>query len=498
MTSAFIFSVDNNFNRELQSFVKFVKDNSGWYFEESNDGYMQMVYIDIEKTDAWYISEKGYSISDFKNIKFGRPFGMGSAYIRDLKTLNKQKERFKIENGKVISILKYNTYFIKTDCKNEEEAAAYLYKKIDDRMSLIIGNYYDKESGISLNISRQSNEFTITAKLKNGTSKELKMRYWDSITIIGFEDELGYFIQLENGKIRFYTADAGDHVENLGRFAIPALQKKVVSIETETKSTGYTILSKTPKFLSYGNVLRYSEFKVEKQKETVYRVYEKDGWKMIEFDDKKVQLIDGEAKSLGFIFTADNLKNDSSAIDDAFIDAIKISDSPNGFLVKNIHASSILKDKYHTYSPEGLLNVYNVYEDNRWIKSDYWVKNNIPWVEGRADEGIGETIEFDLYPSTDYRHDKYCIRILNGYVNPLLPHLFKENSRIKTATVETDKGYKDTIGFEDIVEFTEFSIPMDKNVPTHVKITIENVYKGTKYQDTAVTALEVHYQLWDK
>ena len=103
-----------------------------------------------------------------------------------------------------------------------------------------------------------------------------------------------------------------------------------------------------------------------------------------------------------------------------------------------------------------------------------------------------------MYPSTDYRHDKYRIRILNGYVNPLLPHLFKENNRIKTATVETDKGYKDTISFEDVVEFTDFFIPMKKDGPTHVKITIDEVYKGSKYSDTSITALEANYQLWEK
>lgn len=496
--TTFAFAADSTFEKDLQDFVKLVQDNKGWYFEETSYGYMQMYYIDIGKDDAYYISENRYSLSDFNNKKFKRSSSGGSSYIRDSRTLNKEKERFKIENGKVVSILNYDTYLIRTDCKTETEAAAYLYKKIDDRFSLIIGNYYDKESGISLSISRQGEKFKTAVKYKDGTSKEYEMHFWDSITIAGFYEDVNYFIEIRNGKIRFYSIDMREHVENLGSFEVPALQKKVKSIETETRTNGYMILSKTPKYVSYGNVLRYSENGVEKQKETVYRVYEKDGWKMIEFDNKKVQLIDGDSKSLGFLYTAESLKNDTSACTDAFADAIKSSDKANGFLIKNIRASSTLKDKYHTYAAEGMLNVYNVYEDDWWIKSDYWVKNNVPWVEGKADEGIGEYIEFDLYPSTDYRHDKYFIRILNGYVNPLLPHLYKENSRIKTVLVETDKGYKDTIEFADVVEFTEFTIPMEKDGPTHVKITIKDVYKGTKYSDTSVTALEVHYKLWEK
>ena len=54
------------------------------------------------------------------------------------------------------------------------------------------------------------------------------------------------------------------------------------------------------------------------------------------------------------------------------------------------------------------------------------------------------------------------------------------------------------IDFQDIVEFTDFYIPMDKNGPTHVKITIKEVYKGSKYSDTAVTALEANHMFWDK
>ena len=95
---------------------------------------------------------------------------------------------------------------------------------------MIVGNYYDKESGISLSISRQDENFKTTIKYKNGTSKEYEMRFWDSISIVGFEEDAGYFVEIRNGKIRLYSADTGDHVQNLGSFEVPSLQKKVKSI----------------------------------------------------------------------------------------------------------------------------------------------------------------------------------------------------------------------------------------------------------------------------
>ncbi|MBP5752967.1 MAG: hypothetical protein J6W60_08955, partial [Treponema sp.] len=81
------------------------------------------------------------------------------------------------------------------------------------------------------------------------------------------------------------------------------------------------------------------------------------------------------------------------------------------------------------------------------------------------------------------------IRILNGYVDPLKPHLFKENNRIKKARLETDTGIKKEFEFRDEVEFTQIILP---NKVKHVKLTILDVYKGTKYQDTCITAVEVN------
>lgn len=503
-----LFASEDSFEKDLQAFVQLVKDNAGWYFYEWGDhSYMDMYYIDIGRapTDlAYYVMEKRYSINNYKT-KTLRSSGGGTPYLRNVETLNKEKQRFKVENGKVTSIIMYDSFLIKTDCKNEKEAAEYLYKKIDERMSSIAGKYYDQEKAVSIEISKAGENFLVTLTDKAGTSNTYEMFYWDSATLYGFKDNTGHFLNLSNGKFSFSDMDEYEHVTIVGNFNTSAIKKAEKSIETETKSSFYEILSETPKSLSLETwALMYRENGKEAQRETVYRLYEKDGWKMLEFADKKAQIIDGEYKNFAFLFTADSLKNDKSLESDIFVKNPQNIEETNGYLIKNLKASSTLTDKYHTYSADGMLKVYakNPNSENLYYQQasapKFWVRDNIPWVEGERDDGIGEYIEFDLYPSTDYRHDKYRIRILNGYVNPLLPHLFKENNRIKTATVETDKGYKNTITFEDVVEFTDFFIPMKEDGPTHVKITIDEVYKGSKYSDTSITALEANYQLWEK
>ena len=87
------------------------------------------------------------------------------------------------------------------------------------------------------------------------------------------------------------------------------------------------------------------------------------------------------------------------------------------------------------------------------------------------------------------------LTILNGYVDPLKPHLFYENNRVKTMLVTTNEGESVTIHFNDVVEFTTIQLPV---TTTHVTLTIQEVYKGSKYSDTCISALDANHQLWDK
>lgn len=176
------------------------------------------------------------------------------------------------------------------------------------------------------------------------------------------------------------------------------------------------------------------------------------------------------------------LKDDKEAVVKYFSDPSFLHN--NGNNVEAFKASSYLKEGKTSYEAENTAKIYNMMAKREIA---LWNSQIRPWVEGKKGDGIGESFEFDTtYPKGGLPLD---IRILNGYVDPLKPHLFKENNRIKKALLETDTGIKKEFEFRDEVEFTQIILPSDVK---HIKLTILEVYKGTKYQDTCITAVEVN------
>ena len=189
-----------------------------------------------------------------------------------------------------------------------------------------------------------------------------------------------------------------------------------------------------------------------------------------------------------FEHSSEFLKDDKNAVGKYF-------ESPSEFLnngnsIANTKASSYLKEGKTSYAPENTSRIYNIPENYSDVRR--WSNQIKPWVEGKKDDGIGESFEFDMsYSARQY----WDVRILNGYVDPLKPHLFKENNRIKRALLETDTGIKKEFEFRDEAEFTQIILPDDVK---HVKLTILEVYKGTKYRDTCITSVEVSEKLSEK
>ena len=156
-----------------------------------------------------------------------------------------------------------------------------------------------------------------------------------------------------------------------------------------------------------------------------------------------------------------------------------------------VKASSYLKDKRHEYKPENVKYTMYTGECSIWG----FTETVVPWVEGKSGYGIGEWIEYDISSFLENREDlkdqNAKLYILNGYVNPNQPALYKDNSRIKKATLIIDDTTVIKIEFNDIVEFTcvELNRPFFK-----VRLIIDEVYKGSKYDDTCITAITVD---WD-
>lgn len=147
--------------------------------------------------------------------------------------------------------------------------------------------------------------------------------------------------------------------------------------------------------------------------------------------------------------------------------------------VKSIIASSELQeDKGIKYSPR------NAHDFNK----------NTAWIEGKSDYGIGEFIEyyFDFSTIKGYKNELGINRVLfaNGYKKS--KQTWKNNSRIKQLKVYlNDKPYA-IMNLLDSFEIQTIDIGKIKfpaNYETKLKFEITQVYKGTKYKDTAISLL---------
>ena len=127
-------------------------------------------------------------------------------------------------------------------------------------------------------------------------------------------------------------------------------------------------------------------------------------------------------------------------------------------------------------------------EKSKEGKREYKIENlsimeqDTPWVEGVDGWGIGESFVIKTQRNSD---DKYIL-LMNGYISALNPKLYDENGRIKKIMVEGVTSGKKK-------EFTVKDTPHPQTIDISflpkqedVKVTILDVYKGTKYQDTAI------------
>ena len=222
-------------------------------------------------------------------------------------------------------------------------------------------------------------------------------------------------------------------------------------------------------------------------------VIDKNGFKHVLFNEESYDIILIDNYKCNF-YSFGTLKNppkiDFSPIQYAPTGEMYIFESRflGGLRDAEVISSSYLTDKRHEYKPENVK--YTMYEGECYLWG--FSETVVPWVEGKNGYGIGEWIEYDISSFLEGRRDlvneNAKLYILNGYVNPKLPHLYKENSRIKKATLIIDDSTEIKIEFDDIVEFkcVELGRPFTK-----VRLIIDEVYKGSKYDDTCITAITV-------
>ena len=109
----------------------------------------------------------------------------------------------------------------------------------------------------------------------------------------------------------------------------------------------------------------------------------------------------------------------------------------------------------------------------------YYLKIN-PWVEGVSGDGIGEVQTVNVPFGSD------TFLFLNGFIDSGRPDLYLKNSRIKDLIVRNG-AFQKTITLKDSPEpqIIQFACLLEGEVSFEIK----SVYKGTKYEDTAMSGI---------
>jgi hypothetical protein len=130
---------------------------------------------------------------------------------------------------------------------------------------------------------------------------------------------------------------------------------------------------------------------------------------------------------------------------------------------------------------------------DRWGQYQAWMavdgRASSAWVEGVRGSGVGEWIML-TFPGTVEIHS---VSLDVGYDSSA--SLFSKNNRIKRATLVFSNGDTLELGFAD--RRGTQTIPLVRapgpNIQTaFVKIVIEEVYPGWKYDDTCLAEVAVH------
>jgi len=116
------------------------------------------------------------------------------------------------------------------------------------------------------------------------------------------------------------------------------------------------------------------------------------------------------------------------------------------------------------------------------VGSIFFEYNTLPWVEGTEGSGIGETIHIQMEKPIS------GISILGGFVDPHRQQLFRANNRPSIIRIYTTGEIRFEIEVElpDAVVYTDAFFP---NKTSDFYIEIIDVYAGSKWNDTCITAL---------
>lgn len=483
---------------ERSDFYQLIKRNSGFYYcEETN----RVVFLTV--THGQFLDRQVVTIDFAKNAIEKTSSDQINMFYDEL-TYLRIKSKIDVVNDDIAYFIDDGNKYVSMKLFDSKQLISNIKERTMKKFENAIGKYYDSVAKRALTIESDGESFALFINNNDGKSESDILKIVNNYEAIGKD----YVLYLENGTLKLYfrTDCESESYEYVIKKAEPKYDAKRENSNEKVYRNTYTFGDNWQKleilpdeiYITHGSTWN-KDYKIDAY-EPKYTVFiDEYGYKHVEFGIEKFIIIDGKTQNFAFYYHGESLKNDSEAIQRIFriypdswikTDYLAGYRNINGGYFSNIKASSTLSDQYHNYNAGNTLRVFNPFEKER-----YWAKNNIPWVEGSNTDGVGESIELDIKPIDWSAVVGIDFRILNGYVDPLKPYLFRENNRIRRANIETDSGINTEVLFEDAIEFTNVKLP--KNTK-HVKITITEVYRGTKYNDTCITAFDMYYDLWDK
>ncbi len=103
-----------------------------------------------------------------------------------------------------------------------------------------------------------------------------------------------------------------------------------------------------------------------------------------------------------------------------------------------------------------------------------WNEEHKPWVTQK----IGESV------TAEFKDEVNAVSLLNGYVDPFHPDLYKKNARVKDIKITDENGAEYFFTLLDEVKVQTFML---SNCAKKLTLTVLSTYKGKKYDDIALS-----------
>ena len=134
-----------------------------------------------------------------------------------------------------------------------------------------------------------------------------------------------------------------------------------------------------------------------------------------------------------------------------------------------VNCSSTLTDENKRF----LYDIYNIFDND----------DNTAWVKGTEGEGVNEWIKFEF----DKEYTVNRIDIISGYSKS--SDIFKANNRVKKLELLFSDSTRVNLNLKDTMDLQQVKI--EPRVTKSIKFIIKDIYKGSKYEDTAISEMKL-------